>query len=69
VERVRVSAEQHANLGLDSVALTAPGRILGIALRHCPALPPTIAGRTKDYRRRTWGKDHKVAIAAAYPRR
>ena len=31
VERVRVSAERHAKLGLDAVAMTVPARILGIA--------------------------------------
>src|SRR5437667_12536892 len=50
VERVRVSAEGHAKLGLDAVAMTVPGRILGVALRQCPALPATIAERIKDYR-------------------
>ena len=30
--------------------MTVPRRILGIALRQCPALPPTIAERIKDYR-------------------
>jgi hypothetical protein len=34
---------------LDSVATAAP-RILGIALRKCQPLPPTIAERIKDYR-------------------
>ena len=50
VERVRVSAERHATLGLGRVAMTVPGRILGVALRKCPELPPTIAERIKDYR-------------------
>src|ERR1700689_2856090 len=49
VERVRVSAEKHAGLALDAVAMAVP-RILGIALRKCPQLPPTIAERIKDYR-------------------
>jgi hypothetical protein len=48
VERVRVSAERHAVLALDAVAMAAP-RILGAALRICPQLPPTIAERLKDY--------------------
>lgn len=48
VERVRVSAEKHAVLALDAVALSVP-HILGIALRKCPALPPTTAERIKDY--------------------
>lgn len=49
VERVRVSAERHAVLALDAVAMAVP-RILGVALRERPRLPPTIAGRIKDYR-------------------
>ena len=49
VERVRVSAEKHAVLALDAVAQAVP-RILGVALRKCPPLPPTIAERIKDYR-------------------
>jgi hypothetical protein len=49
VERVRVSAEKHAALALDAVATAVP-RILGVALRNCPELPPTIAERIKDYR-------------------
>jgi hypothetical protein len=48
VERVRVSAESHAVLALDAVAMAVP-RILGVALRKCPKLPPTIAERIKDY--------------------
>ena len=50
VERVRVSAERHSKLGLDAVASTVPGRILGVTLRRCPALPPTVAERITDYR-------------------
>ena len=49
IERVRVSAERHAVLALDAVTMAVP-RILGVALRKCPQLPPTIAGRIKDYR-------------------
>ena len=45
VERVRVSAERHAKLGLEAVAMTVPVRILGVALRQCPTLPPTTAER------------------------
>src|ERR1700756_3850757 len=39
VERVRASAERHAKLDLDAVAITVPGRILGVALWECPELP------------------------------
>src|SRR6202142_863449 len=49
VERVRVSAERHAGRALDAVPTAVP-RILGVALRKCQPLPPTIAERIKDYR-------------------
>jgi hypothetical protein len=48
VERVRVSAEKNAALALDAVARSVPS-IVGIALRRCPELPPTIAERIQDY--------------------
>jgi hypothetical protein len=71
VERVRASAERHAQLGLDAVAMTLPGRILGVALRQCPALPPTIAERIKDYRAHNvadWVMYRKALAAAAEAR-
>src|SRR5271165_2304018 len=71
VERVRVSAERHAKLGLDAVAMTLPGRILGVALRQCPELPPTIAERIKDYRAQNvadWVMYRKALAAAAEAR-
>jgi hypothetical protein len=34
---------------LEAVTTTVP-RVLGVALRKCPQLPPTIAERIKDYR-------------------
>ncbi len=49
VERVRVSAEKHAVLAFDAVTIAVP-HILGVALRKCPPLPPTIAERITDYR-------------------
>ncbi|HKV77694.1 MAG TPA: hypothetical protein VJP02_06125 [Candidatus Sulfotelmatobacter sp.] len=49
VERVRMSAERHAVLALDAVTMAVP-RVLGVALRKCPQLPPTIAERITDYR-------------------
>ena len=49
VGRVRVSAEKHAVLAWDAVTTAVP-RILGVALRKCPPLPPTIAERITDYR-------------------
>jgi hypothetical protein len=51
VERVRVSAEKHAALALEAVAMAVPA-IRGVALRNRPQLPPTIAERIKDYRAR-----------------
>lgn len=49
VERVRASAARQSVLALDAVASAVP-RILGIALRNCPPLPPTIAERLQNYR-------------------
>jgi len=71
VERVRVSAERHAKLALDAVAMTVPGRILGVALRQCPELPPTVAERIKDYRAQNvadWVMYRKALAAAAEAR-
>ena len=71
VERVRVSAERHAKLRLDAVATTVPGRIVGVALRQCPELPPTIAERITDYRAQNvadWVMYRKALAAAAEAR-
>lgn len=70
VERVRSSAERHAALALDAVAMAVPG-ILGVALRNCPQLPPTIAERIKDYRARNvadWVMYRKALATAAATR-
>ncbi len=70
VERVRVSAERHAVLALDAVAMAVP-HIFGIALRSCPQLPPTIAERIKDYRARNvadWVMYRKALASAAETR-
>jgi hypothetical protein len=67
VERVQASAERHAKLALDAVATTVPRRILGVALRRCPVLPPTVAERIKDYRAQNvadWVM-YRLALAAA----
>jgi hypothetical protein len=71
VERVRESAERHAKLGLDAVAIAVPRRILGVALRRCPELPPTIAERIKDYRAQNvadWVMYRKALAGAAEAR-
>lgn len=70
VERVRVSAEKHAVLALDAVAMAVP-RILGVALRNCQPLPPTIAERITDYRARNvadWVMYRRALAAAAEAR-
>jgi hypothetical protein len=70
VERVRDSAEKHAVIALDAVALAVP-HILGIALRNCQPLPPTIAERIKDYRARNvadWVMYRRALAAAAEAR-
>jgi hypothetical protein len=70
VERVRVSAERHAALALDAVA-RAVRPILGVTLRNCPQLPPTIAERIKDYRARNvadWVMYRQALAAAAAAR-
>src|SRR5438876_4463693 len=67
VERVRVSAERHAVLALDAVTMAVP-RILGVALRKCPQLPPTIAERITDYRAQNvadWVMYRRALAAAA----
>ncbi len=70
VERVRVSAEKHAALALEAVTM-AVRPILGVALRNCPQLPPTVAERIKDYRARNvadWVMYREALAAAAAAR-
>jgi hypothetical protein len=70
VERVRESAERHSVLALDAVATAVP-RILGVALRKCPQLPPTIAERIKNYRAKNvadWVMYREALAAAAEAR-
>ncbi len=70
IERVRVSAKRHAVLALDAVTM-AVRRILGVALRSCPPLPPTIDERIKDYRARNvadWVMYRKALASAAEAR-
>jgi hypothetical protein len=70
VERVRASAERHAVLALDAVALSVRP-ILGVALRNYQPLPPTIAERIKDHRARNvadWVMYRKALAAAATAR-
>jgi hypothetical protein len=70
VGRVRVSAERHAVIALDAVAMAVPD-IAGIALRACQQLPPTIAERITDYRAQNvadWVMYRKTLAVAAEAR-
>jgi len=70
VGRVRASAERHAAIALEAVAI-AVAPILGVALRKCPEFPPTIAERIKDYRARNvadWVMYRKALAGAAAAR-
>ena len=71
IERVRASAERHAKLILDALATSVPARILSIALRQCPELPPTVAERISNYRARNvadWVMYRRALAAAAEAR-
>lgn len=71
VERVRASAERHAKLCLETVVVAVPAHILGVALRHCPPLPPTIAERITGYRASNvadWVMYRRALAAAAEAR-
>jgi hypothetical protein len=50
IERVSASADRCARESLDALAQAVRVEIEGIAIRKCPPLPPTIAGRIADYR-------------------
>ena len=67
VERVRMSAERHAVVAMDAISIAVP-RILGVALRKCQPLPPTIAERIQDYRAQNvadWVMYRKALASAA----
>ena len=67
VERVRSSAERHAVVAMDAISIAVPG-ILGVALRKCQLLPPTIAERIQDYRAQNvadWVMYRKALASAA----
>lgn len=71
VERVQASAERLAPLALHSVAAALPGYALGIALRRCQDLPPTIAERITNYRAQNvadWVMYRRALAAAAEAR-
>jgi len=66
VARVRASAERHAGLALDAVAAVSAA-IRGVAMRRCPALPPTTAERIRNYRAQTVADTvmYRMALAGA----
>jgi hypothetical protein len=71
IEKVRDSADRYAILALDAVTTALPVHIVGIALRECPPLPPTIAERITNYRARNvadWVMYRKALAGAAEAR-
>lgn len=67
VERVRASAERGAREGLEALADAVPVRIVSIAIRACPELPPTTEERISDNRAQTFADSvmYRQALAAA----
>lgn len=71
IERVHACAMRRAGEALAALEAEVPGHIIGIALRECPELPPTIAERITDYRARNvadWVM-YRQALAAAAAKR
>jgi len=67
VERVRESAARGARECLEELARAVPAPISGIAIRACPALPPTIEERIADNRAQTYADSvmYRQALATA----
>ena len=67
VERVRESAGRGARDGLEALAATVPVPIAAIAIRVCPALPPTTEERIADNRAQAIADSvmYREALAAA----
>lgn len=67
VERVRESAARGAREGLEVLAATVPVPIAAIAIRVCPALPPTTGERIADNRAQAVADSvmYREALAAA----
>ncbi|WP_437813680.1 hypothetical protein [Sorangium sp. So ce1078] len=67
VERVRASAARGARESLEALAAAVPVPIASIAIRACPALPPTIEERIADNRAQTVADSvmYREAIATA----
>ena len=67
VERVRASAARGASEALDTLGAAVPVPITTIAIRACPALPPTVEERIADHRSQTIADSvmYREALAAA----
>jgi hypothetical protein len=67
VERVRAAAARGARDSLEALALAVPMPIASIAIRVCPALPPTVEELIKDNRAQTYADTvmYREALAAA----
>jgi len=67
VERVRASAARGAREGLEALAAAIPVPIATIAIRVCPTLPLTTAGRISDNRAQTFADSvmYREALATA----
>jgi hypothetical protein len=67
VERVRACAGRRARAGLEELAGAVPIPIASIAIRACPALPPTTEERIRDNRAQTYADSvmYREALAAA----
>ena len=67
VARVRESAARGAREGLEALAATVPMPIAAIAIRVCPALPPTTEERIADNRAQAVADSvmYREALAAA----
>ncbi|HEY7371888.1 MAG TPA: hypothetical protein VIF57_06885 [Polyangia bacterium] len=70
VERVRAAAARGAHDSLVALADAVPVPIAGIAIRACPALPPTIEERIIDNRAQTYADSvmYRQALATAAER-
>jgi hypothetical protein len=67
VERVRVAAADGAREHLEALAGAVPMAIARVALRICPALPPTVEERIADNRAQTFADTvmYRLALATA----
>ncbi|HJU42389.1 MAG TPA: hypothetical protein VJ691_06220 [Vicinamibacterales bacterium] len=67
VERVRAAAQRGARDRLEALATSVPIPITSIAIRACPALPPTTEERIADNRAQTMADSvmYRQALAAA----